>query len=317
MKSFYEIRDGSLEACTPEKAAVIVCSAPNEEERQRLLDELQIDGHSLESALDPDEISRVEFGPEHIYVVWKRPSNVTFADRMKFEVSSVGLFVSRGHLTFITAAEDVPFTGRSFQKVSSLNDVVLGFFLHTVHHFFAHLKAIRQMNSELQAKLVTSMENRYLLQMFSLEESLTYYLNAIEENASVLSRFRTSTARVGFSEEEVERLDDLIIEHEQCLRQAQIYSSVLSGLMDARGNIINNNMNVLLRNLTLINVVFLPLNLIASIFGMSEFSVITGGVDWRISYSLFLLGMVILGGLTWHLLIQRIDKGRPRTEDKR
>ncbi len=31
--------------------------------------------------------------------------------------------------------------------------------------------------------------------------------------------------------------------------------------MDARGNLVNNNMNTLLKNLTLINVVFLPLNL--------------------------------------------------------
>ena len=70
-------------------------------------------------------------------------------------------------------------------------------------------------------------------------------------------------------------------------RQADIYSSVLSGLMDARGTIVNNNMNVLLKNLTLINIVFLPLNLIASIGGMSEWSMMTQGLDWRISYSLF------------------------------
>jgi magnesium transporter len=58
-------------------------------------------------------------------------------------------------------------------------------------------------------------------------------------------------------------------------------------------------MNVLLKNLTLINVVFLPLNLLASIGGMSEFSMMTTGIDWKLSYSLFMLAMVVLGWVTW------------------
>ena len=104
-------------------------------------------------------------------------------------------------------------------------------------------------------------------------------------------------------------LDDIIIEHQQCCRQAQIYSSVLSGLMDARGNIINNNMNILLKNLTLINVVFLPLNLIAGIGGMSEYTRMTEGfINWPIAYGLFLIAMIIMGILTWTFLVNQINR---------
>ncbi|MNP76814.1 CorA-like Mg2+ transporter protein [compost metagenome] len=55
-------------------------------------------------------------------------------------------------------------------------------------------------------------------------------------------------------------------------------------------------MNHALRNLTLINVVFLPLNLLASIGGMSEFSVMTAGMPWWLSFPALLLGMAVLGG---------------------
>lgn len=49
---------------------------------------------------------------------------------------------------------------------------------------------------------------------------------------------------------------------------------------------------------TLINVVFLPLNLIASIGGMSEFSMMTGGTPWWVSYPLFLTAMMVgVGGM--------------------
>ena len=119
------------------------------------------------------------------------------------------------------------------------------------------------------------MENRYLLQMFALSESLIYYQNAIEANGTVLVKLTARAERLASTKHQEDFLDHIVLENKQCARQAQIYSSVLSGLMDARGSIINNNMNVLLRNLTLINVVFLPLNLIAGIGGMSEFAMMT------------------------------------------
>jgi magnesium transporter len=78
--------------------------------------------------------------------------------------------------------------------------------------------------------------------------------------------------------------------------------------MDARGTLINNNMNVLLKNLTLINIIFLPLNLIASIGGMSEYSMMTRGIDWRLAYTLFSLAMVVLGLATWLIIVWTLDK---------
>jgi magnesium transporter len=78
--------------------------------------------------------------------------------------------------------------------------------------------------------------------------------------------------------------------------------------MDARGNLVNNNMNTLLKNLTLINVVFLPLNLIASIGGMSEFSMMTQGIDWRISYALLGVVMLLIGWLT-AIVLKRANFG--------
>jgi magnesium transporter len=82
--------------------------------------------------------------------------------------------------------------------------------------------------------------------------------------------------------------------------------------MDARGTIVNNNVNVLLKNLTLINVIFLPLTLIASIGGMSEFGMMTQGVDWRISYALLVGGMALLGWATWVALVRILDKRQTR-----
>jgi len=65
---------------------------------------------------------------------------------------------------------------------------------------------------------------------------------------------------------------------------------------------------VIILNLTIINVVFLPLNLIASIGGMSEFSMMTKGFNWRIAYMLLSLAMLILGWATWWWLTRVSDQ---------
>ena len=127
-----------------------------------------------------------------------------------------------------------------------------------------------------------------------------------DSNGGVIVKLASLAERLGISQDERDLLEDIGIENNQCLRQADIRGSVLAGLMDARGNIINNNMNVLLKNLTVINIVFLPLNLLASVGGMSEFSIWTKGLHWSISYGLFMLALTVLGLATWWILNRRV-----------
>jgi magnesium transporter len=131
------------------------------------------------------------------------------------------------------------------------------------------------------------MENRSLLYMFSIEKSLVYYVNAISANGRVIERLKTNAKNnqsEGLSVEMLEYVDDLAIDNAQCLEQAQVYANVLTGLMDARASVVSNNLNVLMKRLTVINVVFMPLNVLAGIGGMSEFTMMTTGIPWPIAY---------------------------------
>jgi magnesium transporter len=250
-------------------------------------------------------------------MIWKQPRPVSIEEEIRFEVSSVGLFLHHSNLTMIIGQGSIPFPAKEYQGVDSSVDVLLKYLFSTVRHYLGHLKAIKQITVDLESKIGASMENRYLLHMFALSESLIYYLNAIEANGAVLLKLAARAERLGFTKHQEDFLDDIVLENKQCARQAQIYSTVLSGLMDARGSIINNNMNVLLRNLTIINVVFLPLNLIAGIGGMSEDTVMTQGIDWRLSYLLAFLAFGVFGWLTWVFLLRYINKGQKMRRRRR
>jgi magnesium transporter len=272
---------------------------PDAPERDLLRTDFGLDEHTLSSVLDPDEVPRIEMTPGHLLLIWKRPTSYSGKDTFYFDVASIGMLLLEQRLVVIVT-DNLPLTSgaRQMPTLHRPVDVMLGLLLNTIQHYLEHLKVIKMIARDLQQKINTSMENKHLIQMFNLSESLIYYVNAINSNGAVLTRLRGHAEKAGFSAADLEFLDDLVIENNQCFKQAEIYSTVLSGLMDARGSLVNNNMNQMLKNLTLINVVFLPLNLLAGIGGMSEFSMMTTGIDWRLSYLLFFVAMVVIGLIT-------------------
>jgi magnesium transporter len=302
MINSFALSQGALQRVERLDAEVMLFNNPDAAERDLLHSHFKVDQHALASALDPDEVSRIEFHPDHLFLIWKRPENYSGGGSLAFEVSSCGLLFSPGQLLVI-ATDDTPLHGLGTrQPLNTPLDVLLDLLFNNIHHYLGHLKVIKLVARELQQKFNASMQNQHLVQMFNLSESLIYYINALHSNGAVLTRLRNHAEKQHFSSEAIGLIDDLIIENNQCYKQAEIYSTVFSGLIDARGNLMNNSMNNLLRKLTLINVVFLPLNLIASIGGMSEFSMMTAGTPWWVSYPLFLLGMLLgAGGMLFGL----------------
>jgi magnesium transporter len=296
MISSFALSHGALQRVERLDAPVMLFSHPDAAERDLLQTHFKVDEHALASALDPDEVSRIEFHPDHLFLIWKRPENYSGGGSLAFEVSSCGLLFAPGQLLVI-ATDDTPLHGLGTrQPLNTPLDVLLDLLFNNIHHYLGHLKVIKLVARELQQKFNASMQNQHLVQMFNLSESLIYYINALHSNGAVLTRLRNHAEKQQFSSEALGLIDDLIIENNQCYKQAEIYSTVFSGLIDARGNLMNNSMNNLLRKLTLINVVFLPLNLIASIGGMSEFSMMTAGTPWWVSYPLFLAAMLLGAG---------------------
>ena len=75
-------------------------------------------------------------------------------------------------------------------------------------------------------------------------------------------------------------------------------------LMDATVGFININQNKRVSKLTSISIVLMPINILAGIGGMSEFSMMTRDyhIGWPLAYAGFLLGSVIVGWGTYLVL---------------
>lgn len=267
--SFFRLVEGRPVPCPEAEAQIIAYNNPGPVEEAELLARYNIDSHTLQSSLDPDEISRLEFEPDHAAVIFKRPKSYCADDNFLLKVTSTGAFLYADVLVVVMPDDAPLFEGRVPFSVHSLQDVILRLLYQSISHFEGHLKAINMLSDSLEKRIANSMENRYLLNMFALEKSLVYILNSLSSNSSLCEKLRLAASRLGFDSEQIGVLEDISIENKQCFRRAQIYSEVLGGLMDSRASIVSNNLNHLIKKFTIVSIAIMMANLVVGAFGMN------------------------------------------------
>ncbi len=269
MMNRYDIIQNHIVPSEQEQSPILVFVNPDENERKYLVEELKIDEHTLISALDPDELSRLEFEPEHTALIFKRPRNYSGKDQLLFKVASCGMFLFKERLIIVMVDDVQLFDGKLFNSVQSLPEVMLKIIFRSIFHFLEHLKIFNMITDELERKINKAMENKYLLNLFTLEKSLVYYLNSINSNGALIEKLKYNASKIGFTQESLELLDDLIIENNQCYRQAEIHSNILASLMDARASIVGNNLNVLMKTLNIVMLGIMVPTFVVSVFSMN------------------------------------------------
>lgn len=71
------------------------------------------------------------------------------------------------------------------------------------------------------------------------------------------------------NEDDKDLLDDIIVDNKQAIEMANIYSNILSGMMDAFASVISNNLTIVMKFLTSVTIILMLPTLVASIYGMN------------------------------------------------
>jgi magnesium transporter len=293
-----QIVEGRLQ--TAEDGPLWIVTAPDDADRKLLVEALKVDEHTLNSALDPDELSRLELEPEHAALILKRPKSYQKEDDFLFKVLSSGLFLFKDKLV-VVMADDAPVldAGRMpYKGAGGAVDVVLRILYRTIFHFLEHLRVIGMLSDALERRVNESFDNRHLLNLFKLQKSLVYYVSAISSNTVAIEKLKVQAARLGFTQEQLEFLDDVLIENQQCYRQAEISSNILASLMDARVSVVSNNLNLTMKTLTLITLTIMVPTLVVSAFSMNV-PIPFSEHGWAFWFVLALAAVSSAAFLTW------------------
>jgi magnesium transporter len=101
-----------------------------------------------------------------------------------------------------------------------------------------------------------------------MEKSLVFFITSLRSNALMLEKFNTSGC-LRMNEDDRDIFEEVVIENKQAIEMANIYTSILSGMMDAFASIISNNLNVVIKLLTTVTIILMIPTLVASIYGMN------------------------------------------------
>jgi magnesium transporter len=273
MIKIFKTFGGYIEIAAPEKGCWINITTPDPAEVNRITEEFGLPSDSISDILDIDERPRVEFEDSWTLIILRVPVEAN-NNGVPFHTLPLGIFIAENFtLTLCLNDNDVlpisqpsPFREQYREITDSIN-FILRLFLRSGSLYMRYLKQINQMTAIIEHDLEESIKNKELNKLLKMEKCLVYFITSIKANEIVLAKLRSSKKITSEINEDL--LEDALIENKQALEMAQIYSDIQSGLMDAYASVISNNLNVVMKQLTLISILLMIPTLIASIFGMN------------------------------------------------
>jgi magnesium transporter len=298
---------------------------PSREELSSLVETIGIHPLSVEDCFDEKQVPKIEYFSNNTFILFNA---FTYVDN-ELLIDEIDLFLGAKFLitvSGINSGERKPLSDVVNMIESDPKNAKAGpdFLMHSVldHLVDEKYKAFDKMEDDLEEaeeSLIGDVEKFQPRQLIHLRKILLALRKGLYHEREILVKICRSDCPF-ISEKAIIHYRDVYDHLAKFFELTETYREIETSLMELYTSLLNNQMNKMsnetnysMKRLTLIATICMPLTLIAGIGGMSEWSMMTGPENWRMSYPLFLLGMVILASLTY-LIIKRLEK---RKEDLR
>ncbi|MDR1596254.1 MAG: magnesium transporter CorA family protein [Treponema sp.] len=244
------------------------------EDLNRLETEFGIANELLTDIMDADEQARIEKEDGYTAMIVRLPVYDPLEEVSYFTLP-LGIVLFPDKIITICMRSSDALNDISTNRVRGFtlknhNSFVLNFLGRAA---FTYLKALKELNKRtniIKGELQRSIKNNELIQLLSIQKSLVYFTTSITTNELLLEKLQKSPL-IRFKEEERDLLEDAVTENKQAIEMAKIYSSILTGTMDAFASVISNNLNIVMKRLTIVSIVLMIPTLIYSYFGMNVY----------------------------------------------
>jgi magnesium transporter len=297
---------------------------PTHEELSLLKEPFGLHELSIEDCLDENQVPKIEEFPTNSFILFNA---FTYSNK-RLAIDEVDFFIGKNFLISVNRMD--PSEKHFFDPVHRMIDQDIvnikggpDFLLHVLIDYIVDLKSIA---IEALQEEVDNSEDILLddFEKFDLRE-----IQVVRRDLLALrkSLFSEREIMVKLCRKDCQFISDSVIYHFRDIydHMAKFYEltetlrEIVTSLMEMHLSMMNNKMsrsanqtNFTVRRLTYITTIFMPLTLLAGIGGMSEWSMMTGPENWKISYSLFILGMMVIGILSYFILkyFGKKDKNR-------
>lgn len=245
---------------------------PNNDELKRLSKRQNIPLNFLMDSLDIDERARVEKEGNIVLVILRIPVLNTENPSVPFITLPLGIILMNKVVITICSLDVKELLGLTQTKRKWISQSPIKFLLlcleNTVLLYLEYLKEINREYIKVEKELHKAMKNEQLLKLLDMEKSLVFFTTSLRSNEFMMEQLKKSNI-IEMDDTDKEMFNDIIIDNKQALEMANIYSNILSGMMDAFASVISNNLNIVMKLLTSITIILMIPTLIASIYGMN------------------------------------------------
>ncbi len=269
-----------------EKGTWVSLLNPTEEEILRTHREVNVLLDFLRAPLDEEERPRIESEEGQVLVLINVPIVHGNGDPILYDTIPVGIIITEDNIVTVCLQENPilaeftsakPRTLYTFKKTRFLLQILF----KTAGLYLKYLRQIDKQTSEIEARLHRSMKNEELIKLLNLEKSLVYFTTSLKSNEIVMEKLlRLYLVRVDSAAhaatrvlkaypEDEDLLEDVITENKQAIEMGDIYTSILTGMMDAFASMISNNLNIVMKFLTSVTIVLSIPTIVASFYGMN------------------------------------------------
>ena len=276
VKSFTEKESGPLTLESVVGGSWINAVAPTGEELETISKITGVQRDLLVAALDIEETSRIEVEDNAILVV----INIAKAcGNFNFDAIPLGVVITADYIVTVCLEENdiLPRKPGSINGFCSYKRTRFLFqiLFKAATMFLKHLTQISRQSDVIERNLRKSMKNEELFQLLDLEKGLTYFTAALRANRGVVDRLIRLCSNsqmhelIKVREEDEDLLEDVKIEYDQAFEMVQMYSNILSGMMDAFASIISNNLNIVMKFLASMTIILAIPTAVSGFFGMN------------------------------------------------
>jgi magnesium transporter len=292
---------------------------PEREDLSTLVDTIGIHPLSVEDCFDEDQVPKIEYFSNNTFIIF---NSFTYKEK-ELLTDEVNLFIGKNFLITVTGNKS---KGR--RPLGNIDGIIANdpsnasqgpaFLMHRVLDFVVDQKynLFDTLEDELEEAEESLLENVSAFQpmdLIGLRRNLVRMRKTLFHEREILVKINRMDCPF-IPEKALAAYRDVYDHLAKFFDLTETYREIESSLMELYTSLLNyhmtkvsNETNSAVRRLTLIATIFMPLTLLAGIGGMSEWTMMTGPSNWRITYPLLILGMIIIAGINY-FLIRRLEK---------
>lgn len=286
MISFWKCKDGFSEINQWKSGCWIKVTKPTEEDLSLLKERFDVPDFTHD-AKDIEERPRVDHENNWTLVFVRVPNKSVDKDGdIILSTSPVAILIRDD--VFITVAyfdNEVLDDFIRWSKQRRVNnckgfDLLLQLMLSTSVWYLKYLKQINAMMNAAEQRIEKKLDNEELMHSMSIGKHLIYFITSLKGNMTVLARLKKRLRTTPHNED---LLEDVEIETQQALDTASIYNDILDRQQETYSSIIGNNLNRIMKTLTVVTILLMIPTVIAGYYGMN---VPNGMESWWMGFPL-------------------------------